>query len=104
MNLIQNAIDALEEGGKITLSVSQVKTNEVLLSVKDNGAGIPDEIRNRIFNLYFTTKAKGTGIGLSIVQRIIYEHEGIISVDSKAGFGTSFHVTLPLYVTGTGEA
>jgi signal transduction histidine kinase len=104
MNLIQNAIDAMEKGGKIILSVNLEKAKEVVISVKDNGPGIPDDIRNRIFNLYFTTKAKGTGIGLSIVQRIIYEHEGLISVDSKVGFGTTFHITLPLNVTAIKDA
>ena len=58
----------------------------------------------RIFNLYFTTKAKGTGIGLSIVQRIIYEHEGVISVESQVGSGTTFHITLPQSVTPAKDA
>jgi signal transduction histidine kinase len=101
MNLIQNSIDALSGGGKLVLTVKPGRTEEVILSLKDNGPGIPEEIRNRIFNLYFTTKAKGTGIGLSIVQRIIYEHEGLISVDSKPGYGATFHITLPFRVSGT---
>jgi len=103
MNLIQNGIDAIGSDGKIAISSKLAKEGEVEISVKDNGPGIPPDTRNRIFNLYFTTKAKGTGIGLSIVQRIIYDHEGIISVDSKVGFGTTFHITLPLGISGTKE-
>ncbi len=103
MNLIQNAIDAIGSSGKITISSKLAKADEVEISVKDNGPGIPLDIRNRIFNLYFTTKAKGTGIGLSIVQRIIDDHDGIISLDSKVGFGTTFHIILPLSISATKE-
>ena len=57
-----------------------------------------DKVRSNIFNLYFTTKAKGTGIGLSVVQRIIYEHGGIITVNSSAGTGTTFEIQLPRHI------
>jgi two-component system sensor histidine kinase HydH len=104
INLIQNAIDAIEDSGKILVTLRRIRSNEISISIRDNGKGIPDEIRNRIFNLYFTTKAKGTGIGLSIVQRIIYEHEGVISVESQVGSGTTFHITLPQSVTPAKDA
>ena len=65
------------------------------IQIIDDGPGMPDNIRTNIFNLYFTTKAKGTGIGLSIVQRIIYEHGGVITVDSELNKGTSFIIRLP---------
>ncbi|NOR65352.1 MAG: hypothetical protein GQ468_04980, partial [Candidatus Scalindua sp.] len=60
----------------------------------DDGPGMDVKIKENIFNLYFTTKAKGTGIGLSLVQRIIYEHGGAISVESELGKGTSFIIKL----------
>ena len=67
-----------------------------MVRIKDNGQGMSDEILENIFNLYYTTKAKGTGIGLSIVQRIIYEHNGIITVESKKGEGTTFLIKMPV--------
>jgi signal transduction histidine kinase len=96
INIIQNAIDAVNKNGTITLSLSQINANEIEIKIQDDGPGMPDNIRSNIFNLYFTTKAQGTGIGLSIVQRIIYEHGGIISVESEPEKGTSFIIHLPI--------
>ncbi|HHJ51687.1 MAG TPA: sensor histidine kinase, partial [Caldithrix abyssi] len=61
--------------------------------------GIPPDIREKIFNLYFTTKSTGTGVGLSIVQRIVEEHGGTITVESEPGKGTVFKLILPITVT-----
>jgi two-component system, NtrC family, sensor histidine kinase HydH len=97
-NLIQNAIDSQENGGKILIMVSQSTENWVDIRVHDEGPGIPDSIRAKVFNLYFTTKAKGTGIGLSIVQRIVIEHGGVVSVDSEPEKGTTFYIKLPARV------
>jgi len=96
MNLIQNAYDSIESKGIISLVVEQQINNQILLTVSDNGSGIPKHILNKIFNLYFTTRAKGTGIGLSMVQRIIIEHGGTISVESKESEGTTFSILLPI--------
>ncbi len=96
MNLIQNAYDSIESNGKISVKVEQQINNHILLTISDNGNGIPKHILNKIFNLYFTTKAKGTGIGLSMVQRIIIEHSGTISVESTEGEGTIFSILLPI--------
>ena len=96
INLIDNAIDALQQRGTITLSLSAAGEENLILQIIDNGSGIPPEIKPRIFNLYFTTKSNGTGVGLSLVQRIIQEHRGLISVDSKPGKGTSFSIHLPI--------
>ncbi|MCP5063574.1 MAG: GHKL domain-containing protein [Ignavibacteriae bacterium] len=96
MNLIQNAYDSIESNGKISVKVEQQINNQILLTISDNGNGIPKHILNKIFNLYFTTKAKGTGIGLSMVQRIIIEHGGTISVESTEGEGTTFSILIPI--------
>jgi PAS domain S-box-containing protein len=96
INLIQNAIDAIKKNGTITLCVNQLNTNELEIRIQDDGKGMLEKIRSNIFNLYFTTKAQGTGIGLSIVQRIIYEHGGSISVESEPQEGSSFIIHLPI--------
>ena len=96
MNIIQNAIDATESGGEIILKVDKEKEEAIEISISDNGKGMDETELQNIFNLYFTTKAKGTGIGLSIVQRIIYEHRGTINVNSTKGHGSSFTILLPI--------
>jgi PAS domain S-box-containing protein len=95
INLIKNSMEAIFNDGIIELSVSKEK-EDVIIKIKDNGEGIPKENLQKIFNLYFTSKAKGTGIGLSIIQRIINEHDGIITVDSIVGEGTVFTIILPV--------
>ena len=95
INIIQNAGEAIEEKGTIDLTVTSPADQQIEIRIKDNGPGMSEKIRSNIFNLYFTTKAKGTGIGLSVVQRIIYEHGGMISVNSAPGKGTTFDIQLP---------
>ncbi len=96
MNLVQNSFDSIEGSGEILIQVDGYDCNQIILTVSDNGCGIPEHIKNRIFNLYYTTKAKGTGIGLSIVQKIIMEHAGTISVESEEGKGSMFSIILPI--------
>ncbi len=96
LNLIQNSFDSIENCGEILLKVELENDNHIKLIVKDTGSGIPEHIKNKIFNLYFTTKAKGTGIGLSMVQRIIMEHGGTIDVDSEKEKGSTFTIILPI--------
>ena len=95
LNLIQNAIDAIKTEGEINLICKSHSHDLIELKVTDNGSGISDSDLKKIFNLYFTTKARGTGIGLSIIQRIIYQHNGTISVESRPGQGTTFTLKLP---------
>ncbi|MBN2570997.1 MAG: PAS domain S-box protein [Ignavibacteriales bacterium] len=95
INLIENAIDAIIEKGNIKLIVLDKDIENLILRIIDSGKGIEKELLPKIFNLYFTTKAEGTGIGLAIVQKIIYEHNGIISVESDIGKGTTFIIELP---------
>ncbi|KAA3660762.1 MAG: GHKL domain-containing protein, partial [Calditrichaeota bacterium] len=96
INLIQNAQDAIGEEGSISIDIAFASLDEVAIRIEDTGDGMPEKILSNIFNLYFTTKARGTGIGLSIVQRIIFEHGGMISVDSAEGKGTVFEIKLPI--------
>jgi len=93
-NLIINSIQALPEGGRITVRCGAVN-NHVMGSVTDNGPGIPPAIQPRIFLPYFTTKAHGTGLGLSGAQRIVQSLGGNISYATDAGKGTTFTVELP---------
>ncbi len=95
INLLQNAIEAIDQNGNIYFNLKFVDEHMLEIQIIDDGPGMPDNIRTNIFNLYFTTKAKGIGIGLSIVQRIIYEHGGVITVDSELNKGTSFIIRLP---------
>jgi len=101
VNLIQNAMEAIDHDGSISIIIKRLPENHVLITIEDDGSGMPENTRINIFNLYFTTKAKGTGIGLSIVQRIIHEHGGIISVDSEQGIGTVFTIRMPVEVLKT---
>lgn len=95
LNLVKNAAEALEQGGTIVLA-SRLESDAVVLTVEDNGPGIPQDIRNTIFEPYFTTKPAGTGLGLTIVYRIVKEHGGEISLDNSLEQGTRFTIRLPL--------
>jgi len=95
MNVIQNAVDAVSQNGEISVSAAEHDDHTVEIRIKDNGRGIPEHLKSRIFNLYFTTKADGTGIGLSIVQRTVYDHCGLLFVESDEGKGTTFLIRLP---------
>lgn len=95
-NLLQNARDAIEGPGKIEVETSRDSTQWVLLSVKDTGKGMEQNVREQIFVPYFTTKAKGTGLGLAIVHRIVTEHGGTIFVESAPSQGTKVEIRLPV--------
>lgn len=95
-NLAQNAIDALPEmGGELEVTAKVIKPF-IEIRVRDNGTGIPREKIGKIFTPFFTTKEKGTGLGLALVQKIIVYHGGKIEVNSQPGVGTTFHVFLPI--------
>lgn len=95
INLIKNAMHAMTRGGILTLETG-TRDNGVWVSVADTGHGIPQEQINRIFEPYFSTKEKGTGLGLMLVQRIIQDHSGRIELESPPGAGTVFRIWLPL--------
>jgi len=96
VNLIKNAIQAMTKGGELTLHTDR-GVDGVVVSVADSGGGIPQEQINRIFEPFYTTKKKGTGLGLMIVKRIVGDHGGRIDVESHVGHGTVFRIWLPLY-------
>ena len=95
INLIDNAKDAIIEGGTISINVEKSTNNDISIQIVDDGIGMSDTAQPNVFNLYYTTKAKGTGIGLSIVQRIIFEHKGTITINSKKDVGTTVSIVLP---------
>mgnify|MGYP005838082347 FL=1 len=99
-NLIQNAVDAMKSHGKILLTIKKRTDGFIEMTIEDNGPGIPPDIQQKIFNLYFTTKVSGTGIGLSIVQQIIDQHQGLISFESQMGKGTRFLLRIPQHING----
>jgi two-component system, NtrC family, sensor histidine kinase HydH len=93
-NLIHNAVDASPTGSEVSVEVEDHRA-ETLIRVSDMGSGIPPEHLENIFNPFFTTKADGTGLGLAIVSKILDEHNGKITVQSKAGDRTTFELLLP---------
>jgi PAS domain S-box-containing protein len=96
VNLIKNAIQAMTKGGVLTVQTDP-GVDGVVVSVGDTGGGIPQEQINRIFEPFYTTKKKGTGLGLMIVQRIVRDHNGRMDLESHVGKGTVFRIWLPLY-------
>ncbi len=94
LNIIINACQAMPEGGTLTLTTAR-QNNHIELTIGDTGLGIAEELREKIFNLYFTTKEKGSGIGLAQVFRAVQMHSGSIEVESEVGQGTRFKITLP---------
>jgi signal transduction histidine kinase len=95
LNLAINACHAMPEGGTLRIACRATARRRVELDIEDTGVGIPPENLGRIFDLYFTTKEKGSGIGLSMVFRIVQLHDGEIEVQSTPGRGTTFKLTFP---------
>jgi PAS domain S-box-containing protein len=105
-NLVINADQSMPEGGTINIRIENITVGQkdimaikegryVKISIEDQGVGISKEYLQKIFDPFFTTKQKGSGLGLAIVYSIINKHDGYIDVESKVGFGTTFHVYIP---------
>jgi signal transduction histidine kinase len=106
-NLLLNACEAMGDRGQITVRISPVERTdgpprEVAVEIADTGPGIPEEMREQIFNPFFTTKKTGVGLGLAIVSKIVDSHGGAVKLVSAPGEGACFRVTLP--VEGTVDA
>jgi len=107
-NLVSNAIQAMGGSGVLTVATRPARTPEgagVVFQVSDTGGGIPHDVVHNIFNPFFTTKAKGTGLGLPIVHAIVEKHGGTIHLDNREGQGVTFSVFLPVFPkeSGAGE-
>jgi signal transduction histidine kinase len=97
LNLVSNAIDAMPHGGRLQVRVDNTG-DKLTLEVSDTGSGIPPELRDKVFQLYFTTKTGGSGIGLAMTYRAVQLHNGTISFKSEAGSGTTFRLEFPANV------
>ena len=95
INIVSNAIEAMPNGGSLNIEVVQ-SGGECAIVVSDTGVGIPEEVREKVFDLYFTTKQNGSGLGLPMAFQTIQLHGGTIDIASQPGQGTTFHVRLPL--------
>jgi signal transduction histidine kinase len=95
LNLAKNAVQAMPNGGTLTMGVAPTKDGRVEIRVADTGIGIAPENLAKIFDLYYTTKQAGTGIGLSLVYRTVQLHNGDIDVESTPGVGTTFVIKMP---------
>ena len=100
-NILKNSFDSISDSGTISIRTDLVRKGKYRycrIQVKDTGTGIDPEHHEKVFNPYFTTKEKGTGLGLPIVERIVFDHNGRIWFESQPGDGTTFFIDLP---TGT---
>ena len=98
LNLITNATDAMPDGGRLLITTRFLSDQDVIeIQLADDGCGMEQDVLNRAFETFFTTKerGKGTGLGLAICQRIIEEHEGHIEIHSRPGQGTTVSIRLP---------
>jgi PAS domain S-box-containing protein len=95
LNLVKNAIAAMPDGGILSIK-TEVADADAVITVADTGQGVPEENLSKIFEPYFTTKPSGSGLGLTLVYKIIREHQGEVSVKSKPGEGACFTISLPI--------
>jgi signal transduction histidine kinase len=95
LNLINNSLEALKKDGRVGILIEAKDPDKIMVTISDNGPGIPTEELDHIFEPFFTTKAEGTGLGLAITYGIVRKLRGVIEVESTVGQGTTFHVSLP---------
>ena len=106
MNLLNNAVEAFDGQGEISLTLRQKDQAVLQIQIQDNGIGIDDEIKQRLFEPFYTTKVKGTGLGLAVVDSVVRAHSGSIQCQSRKGKGTLFTLQLPCinqYITTFSE-
>ncbi|MED2258204.1 PAS domain S-box protein [Brevibacillus parabrevis] len=102
INVIKNAIEAMSGHGDVTLTTSAKAAGQVVITITDNGCGIPEELLPKLGEPFFTTKDNGTGLGLMISRKIIKDHDGHLEVSSKPGEGTTVKITLPIVAAEKG--
>ncbi|MGQ9759944.1 MAG: two-component system sensor histidine kinase NtrB [Candidatus Methanomethylicaceae archaeon] len=93
-NIVLNSVQAMPKGGTLTLS-AKIEDDNFVIKISDTGAGIPKDVLNKLFTPFYTTKAKGMGLGLSVCKNLVEAHGGTISVESHVGKGTTFTITIP---------
>lgn len=96
LNILKNAMEAMKEGGEISINLRNITKEECIISFKDQGCGIPEELLPRLGEPFYSLKEKGTGLGLMICHKIIKQHQGDISIKSKVNEGTLVEIKLPL--------
>jgi signal transduction histidine kinase len=101
LNVVLNGVQAMAQGGKLTISAKRDE-DTVVTEIRDEGGGIPAEVQDKIFELYFTTKKQGSGIGLAQTYQIMQWHYGSVDFESVDGRGTTFRLRLPLVETKRG--
>lgn len=102
LNVIQNGAQAMSEGGRLRVLLEESR-KVAILRIRDEGPGVPDDIKDRVFDLYFTTKSDGSGIGLAMTYRILQLHHGSVDVQSEVGHGAEFTMRIPLAMTEWGK-
>ena len=101
LNIVLNGVQAMPEGGTLRIT-SKREGEHAVIMVRDHGAGIPENIRDKIFNLYFTTKSGGSGIGLAMAYRVVQLHHGAVEFTSILEHGTTFYLRFPLAEVAAG--
>ena len=96
LNVVLNGVQAMPQGGNLEVAARRASDREIVIEVRDQGAGIAPEIRDKVFNLYFTTKKAGTGIGLAMTYKVMQLHHGSVDFAPASPRGTVFQLTLPL--------
>ena len=96
LNLFLNAIQAMEDGGRLSVS-TRCNQEEIIIEISDSGCGIPSELVEKVFEPYFTTKQDGTGLGLAMSTKIVQDHHGRMTLESREKVGTTVTVRLPVH-------
>lgn len=96
INIIKNAIEVMPHGGTISISIKMTENHQIRISIQDEGMGISKEKLKKLGEPFYTTKERGTGLGLMVSYKIIEEHKGNIQIDSEVGKGATFHISVPI--------